>query len=154
MGPDSIRLKSGHRYSLYAVLALLFCSGVAWAFFSYLAPLPNESQSTSKSWAMKIHGAAAMAILVLLGTLLNGHVKSAWVAHRNRINGVTLLATFAILTLTGYGLYYSGGEQLRAWTSWIHLCIGLILPIMLVLHIWLGRRTRTPFERKGRDSQG
>ena len=144
--PDLIRLKSGHKYFLYLVLVLLFFSGLAWAFSSYLAPLPNEFQSSSKLWAMKIHGAAAMAILVLLGTLLNGHVKFAWMAHRNRINGVLVLATFAILTLTGYGLYYSGSEKLRTWTSWVHLCVGLFLPILLVFHIWLGRRTRLPSE--------
>ena len=34
--PDSIRLKRLHRYFLYAVLALLFLSGVAWAYWNYL----------------------------------------------------------------------------------------------------------------------
>ena len=48
---------------------------------------------------------------------------------------------FGILTITGYGLYYAGGERLRAWTSWIHLAIGLALPLLL-LHILLGKRTR------------
>jgi hypothetical protein len=31
---------------------------------------------------------------------------------------------------------------LRAWTSWIHLAVGLALPLLLILHIWLGKRTR------------
>jgi hypothetical protein len=35
-------------------------------------------------------------------------------------------------TATGYGLYYAGSERLRAWTSWIHLGVGLILPMGLV----------------------
>jgi hypothetical protein len=34
------------------------------------------------------------------------------------------------------------GEKLRAWTSWIHLAVGLALPLLLILHIWLGKRTR------------
>ena len=74
--------------------------------------------------------------------LLNAHVSFAWRARRNRANGSVFLSAFAVLTITGYGLYYAGGERLRAWTSWIHLAIGMVLPILLLIHIFLGRRTR------------
>ena len=140
--PDSIRLKRLQRYFLYAVLALLFLSGVAWAYWNYLAASPGDFETGAKTWAMKIHGAAAMAILVLIGMLLTGHVRFAWRARRNRANGSVFLSAFAVLTITGYGLYYAGGERLRAWTSWIHLAVGLVLPILLLIHIFLGRKTR------------
>src|SRR5882762_175831 len=140
--PDLIRLKHLQRYFLYAVVALLFLSGVAWAYWNYLAVSAGDFETSAKTWAMKIHGAAAMAILVLIGVLLNGHVRFAWRAGRNRANGSVFLSAFAILTITGYGLYYAGGERLRAWTSWIHLAIGMVLPILLLIHILLGRRTR------------
>ena len=140
--PDSIRLKRVQRYFLYAVLALLFLSGVAWTYWTYLAALPGDFGTTAKAWAMKIHGAAAMAVLVLIGMLLNGHVRLAWQARRNRANGSVFLSVFAVLTVTGYGLYYAGGEMLREWTSWIHLLVGLALPVLLLIHIFLGRRTR------------
>ena len=83
-----------------------------------------------------------MAILVLIGMLLTTHVRFAWRARRNRANGSVFLSAFAVLTATGYALYYAGGERLRVWTSWIHLGIGLVLPILLLVHIFLGRRTR------------
>ncbi len=139
---DSIRLKRLQRYFLYAVLALLLLSGVAWTYWNYLAASPSDFETSAKAWAMKIHGAAAMAILVLIGMLLSGHVRFAWRARRNRANGSVFLSAFAVLTITGYGLYYAGGENLRAWTSWIHLAVGLALPILLLIHIFLGRRTR------------
>jgi uncharacterized membrane protein len=123
------------------VLALLFFSGAAWAYWNYLR-LPGDFEVGAKAWAMKIHGAAAMAILVLIGILLSAHVKFAWRARRNRTNGSVFLSAFAVLTITGYGLYYAGGERLRAWTSWIHLAIGLALPVLLLMHIFLGRKTR------------
>jgi hypothetical protein len=91
---------------------------------------------------MKVHGAAAMATLVLVGMLLTSHVRFAWRARRNRGNGSLFLGAFGVLTITGYGLCYAGGERLRAWTSWIHLAVGLALPLLLILHIWLGKRTR------------
>jgi cytochrome bd-type quinol oxidase subunit 2 len=139
--PDSIRLKRSQRYFLYAVLTLLFLTGVAWAYWNYLRS-SGDFEASAKSLAMRIHGAAAMAILVLIGMLLNGHVRFAWRARRNRANGSIFLSAFAVLTITGYGLYYAGGERLRASTSWIHLAVGLALPILLLIHILLGRRTR------------
>jgi cation transport ATPase len=140
--PDSIRLKRLQRYFLYAVLALLFLSGVTWAYWNYLGVSTGDFEISAKAWAMKIHGAAAMAILVLIGMLLSAHVRFAWRARRNRANGSVFLSAFAVLTITGYGLYYAGGERLRAWTSWIHLAVGLALPVLLLIHIFLGRRTR------------
>jgi cation transport ATPase len=139
--PDLIQLKRSQRYFLYAVLALLFLSGVAWAYWNYLRS-PEDFETSAKTWAIKIHGAAAMAILVLIGMLLNGHVRFAWRARRNRANGSMFLGAFAILTITGYGLYYAGGERLRASTSWIHLAVGLAFPVLLLIHILLGKRTR------------
>src|SRR6266513_5464586 len=140
--PDSIRLKRLQKYFLYAVLALLFLSGVAWAYWNYLTATPGDFETSAKAWVMKIHGAAAMAVLVLIGMLLSAHVRFAWRARRNRANGSVFLSAFAVLVITGYGLYYAGGERLRAWTSWLHLGIGLALPIFMLIHILVGRRTR------------
>jgi cation transport ATPase len=152
--PDPIRLKRLQRYFLYAVLALLFLSGVAWTYWTYLAASPGDFETTAKAWGMKIHGAAAMAVLVLIGMLINGHVRFAWRARRNRANGAVFLSVLAVLTVTGYGLYYAGGEMLRAWTSWIHLGIGLALPILLLVHIFLGRRTRRSNQSRTRARLG
>ena len=140
--PDRIRLRRLQRYFLYVVLALVFLSGVAWAYWNYLAASPGDFEMGAKAWAMKIHGAAAMAVLVLVGMLLNEHVRLAWRARRNRANGSIFLSAFAFLTITGYVLYYAAGERLRAWTSWVHLALGLVLPILLLIHVLLGRRTR------------
>ena len=117
-------------------------SGAAWAYWNSLVPSPGDFETGSKVLAMKIHGAAAMAILVLIGMLLTAHVRFAWRAQRNRPNGIMFLGTFAVLAVTGYGLYYAGAEKLRAWTSWIHLAVGLVLPLLLLIHIWLGKKTR------------
>jgi len=145
-------LKRFQRSFLYAVLALLFLTGTAWAYWNYLVPEPRDFESSAKAWAMKIHGGGAMAILVLVGMLLTSHVRFAWRVRRNRGNGSLFLGAFGILTVTGYGLYYAGGESLRAWTSWIHLAVGLALPLLLILHVWLGKRTRPAPQLRNRSS--
>ena len=107
----------------------------------------DELPHPAEPWSLKLHGAAAMAILIILGTLLPTHVRFAWHARRNRPNGIALLAFFVLLVVTGYGLYYLGDERLRSWTSWLHLGIGIALPAMIILHIWSGRRSNVQVVR-------
>ena len=140
---ELIRVKPLHRRLLYFAVALLFISGVAWTYWNYFVTSRDDSEMAAKALAMKIHGGAAMAILVLIGMLLTEHVRVAWRARRNRANGSLFLSALSVLTITGYGLYYAGGESLRAWASWIHVGVGLALPLLLIFHVWLGRRTRT-----------
>ena len=92
--PELIRLRPFHRRLLYGVLALLLFSGAAWAYWNDLVSSPGDFEKSAKAWAMKIHGAAAMAILVLVGMLLTGHVRFAWRARRNRGNGSLFLGAF------------------------------------------------------------
>jgi len=83
-----------------------------------------------------------MATLVLVGSLLTAHVRFAWRANRNRLNGVVFIATLTFLTVTGYGLYYLGDERWRAFASWSHLIVGVLLPLLVLTHVLSGRRTR------------
>ncbi len=105
-------MKPLHRRLLYFEVVLLFLSGAAWTYWNYFVASRGEFEMAARAWAMKIHGGAAMAILVLIGMLLTGHVRIA------------------------------GSESLRAWASWIHLGLGLALPLLLIFHVWLGKRTR------------
>jgi magnesium-transporting ATPase (P-type) len=149
---EPIPLKRVQRCFLYTIVALLFLSGTLWAYWNYLIPKSGDFEVSAKAWAMKIHGGAAMAILVLIGMLLTVHVRFAWRVRRNRGNGSLFLGAFGILAVTGYVLYYAGGESLRTWSSWIHLGVGLALPLLLVLHIWLGKRTRPTPQLRNRPS--
>ncbi|MGH8163530.1 MAG: hypothetical protein ACREP1_04265, partial [Rhodanobacteraceae bacterium] len=116
----------------------------AWAWLHHFATSPNDygGATPAEGWMLKAHGAAAMLTLVLIGTLLPMHVKFAWRAGRNLRTGLSLLSLFGFLVLTGYWLYYIGGERLRAWTSAAHLWAGLALPLIMLLHIWRGKTTR------------
>jgi hypothetical protein len=46
----------------------------------------------------------------------------------------------AILIVTAFGLYYLGSEMLRPWISDVHIAVGLALPLLLFVHVILGRR--------------
>jgi hypothetical protein len=144
MRRNSVKLSSRHKFWFYLILLLIYGSGLGWAYFRYTCRSTDElgyEPHRMEPWLLKVHGAAAMGFLIVLGTLLPGHIRFAWHARRNRPNGIMLIMFVAFLVLTGYGLYYFGNEQLRSWTNWSHLIVGLTFPGILVLHIWSGRRT-------------
>jgi hypothetical protein len=82
-----------------------------------------------------------MAGLVVVGSLLPLHVRRGWHQRRNLPLGIVLLSTVLLLTLSGYALYYFGGEGARAWFSVFHWAIGLAAPVAMVWHVVSGRRT-------------
>lgn len=86
--------------------------------------------------AMRFHGAAAMAFLVVLGSLLQ-HVQAGWAARSNRESGIAMLAFFSVLALTGWLLYYGPDGGLREAGKALHLGLGAMSPVLLFVHVVL-----------------
>ena len=129
---------------MYGVFAVLWCSGAAWLVLRYLlrptsefGELPNPLEA----WSLRVHGAAAFATLWLLGMLWAIHLAPAWKARR-RTSGIVLGAIAGLLVLSGYLLYYAGGDAVREWVAWLHWGIGLALPLPLLVHALRGRTAR------------
>ena len=64
------RLHPAQRALVYAALLALVATGLLW------------QADIARALLMRIHGAAAMATLVLLGVLLARHVPTGWSAAR------------------------------------------------------------------------
>ena len=91
---------------------------------------------------LKLHGAAAMLGLLVLGSLLSIHIDRFWRLRRNRRAGGVFLACALLLIGSGYGLYYFGGEQTRALSRQIHIVIGFLALPAFAVHLWRGRALR------------
>lgn len=140
----NLRLERWHRRWIYASGAALFVSGAAWLVARYfLRPAGQfgETIHPIEPWAMKLHGAAAMAVLFFLGSLMNAHIRRALKTGRNLVTGWAMIATLALLVVTGFGLYYVAGEGDRPLWSAVHWIVGLGVALLFVLHIVLGRRS-------------
>jgi hypothetical protein len=154
-GSLPMRLSRRHRLYLYVIGGSLAASGIAWLIAHYLLSNPSEFGEThhpSEPWWLRLHGAAVMAFLVLLGTILPGHVTRAWSLRRNRalpvrknvVTGTLMLSLVTALALTGYGLYYCGDEELRPYISTGHWLVGLTAAASFYQHHRSGlRRARS-----------
>ncbi len=128
------------RRLLYSVSLTLFISGISWAWIHHLDELGQATESLRElnGWFIAIHGFSAMTFVLLLGTLLVGHVRRAWHARKNRKNGAFFLTAVSLLTLSGYVLYYTGNEAVRNAVSNFHLWLGVAAPVLLFWHIRSG----------------
>jgi hypothetical protein len=129
---------------LYISTAFLWVSGLFWLYCKYFGQIQGEfgqQASPIQPVMLEIPGAAAMIFLMIFGTLLLYHVPTGWEQKRQRPSGGFLLGICWILILTGWGLYYVGNETLRHWTSLIHIFVGVALPLLIYIHIQLGRRS-------------
>jgi cytochrome c biogenesis protein CcdA len=138
---SALQLDRRLRWSLYAAFALLFVTGAAWLAADQLKDSPEGElwQAVAANMLM-IHGGAAMLMLLLLGALFPIHIARAWRGRLNRISGAIMVVCNALLILTAFGLYYLGAETLRPWASDVHMAAGFVLPVLIGVHIWLGRR--------------
>lgn len=137
---DRILLPRWQRLATYATFALLLITGVAWWLLD--AQRGENPSSPPQIWLLRLHGLLAMLALLCLGSMLTAHVRIGWALRRNRLLGAAFLATVVVLAITGYALYYSVGELMRSWSSWIHFCVGVAAPALLALHINRGRAAR------------
>ena len=140
--PLPARLSRRHEGWLYASAGLLFLSGLAWVIQHYWMAGAGEfgdAAGSLQAWLLRIHGAAAMAFLIALGSLLPGHIVRGWRARRNHRSGMTLLALAAVLIVSAYALYYLSNEDARPWVSALHWVLGMVGAVYLPLHVLLGR---------------
>lgn len=144
VGP--IKLSRAHQLWIYLISLLLVVSGLGWLIAHYFLATAGEfgeAHHFSEPWWLKLHGGAAMIFLIVFGALLPAHAVRAWRVNKNRNSGAAMLAIVAILVVTAYGLYYAGGDVLRDWLGVIHWITGLLAVAGLILHIWIGKRSRS-----------
>lgn len=140
-----MRLARGQRRWVDATGYALLITGGLWLMFHYFMDIEGEfgpAPHPLQSWWRNLHGAAAMVALIVAGSLLPVHVRRGWHQRVNLTWGVILSVALLALTVTGYALYYLASEQLRPLISVLHWVLGLVLPLLVVMHIRSGRSAR------------
>ena len=140
-----MRLSTGHRKWVYWSGSLLLATGMLWLLFHYFLRGHGQFGETPhplEVWWLRLHGACAMLALLVLGSLLPIHVRRGWHQRRNILAGSIVSGVALLLIVSGYALYYYGGEEARPWISLFHWGLGLGIPLLLVWHVWKGRRIK------------
>lgn len=140
----NLRIERWHRLCIYAICGWLFATGVLWLVAHYFLHVSGEFGAgvhPLEPWSMKLHGAGAMVILFFLGSLMNGHIRRAIKSGRNVVSGWSMIALCLSLIVSGYALYYLASEETHRIWSAVHWVVGLAFPLLIIVHIVLGRRS-------------
>lgn len=122
-----VRLTRSRRTAVSLIGGGIWGSGMLWLALNYAAPVRGPfgpEPNPFEPWALRVHGLFAFATMALLGLLWAVHIVNGWTSGRRRWSGATLVGLAGFLTLTGYLLYYAGGEQTRALVSVAHWSVG------------------------------
>ena len=140
------RLFSRRRELLvHGVLAGLWLSGALWLVLHYFLRRAGEFgvlPHPLEPWVLKLHGAFAFATLGIGGLLWAVHIVPMWLRGHRRPSGIAITALFALLALSGYLLYYTGDEDLRAGIALLHWLAGLVALLPMLVHVLRRRRYR------------
>ncbi len=137
----ALRLSPAFRYVVYATFAILFASGAVWLIADALKDGENgELWQQVAATLLMTHGGSAMVTLMMLGALVPVHMRYGWRGRKNLTTGIAMATVSAILIVTAFGLYYFGVEAGRAVAGDVHTWLGVASPVLLVAHIWWGRR--------------
>jgi opacity protein-like surface antigen len=68
------------------------------------------------------------------------HMRYGWRARKNLSTGIVMATVSGVLVVTAFGLYYFGAEGARAVAGEVHTRLGVASPVLLIAHIWWGRR--------------
>jgi hypothetical protein len=123
--------------------AALWLSGVVWLllhnFFQVQGEFGPETNSF-EPWLLRLHGAAMIAAMLGVGSLLVVHVWRGWTYPSQRVIGLALIAFITVLVATGYLLYYVTNDTWRAGLALVHWLIGAAALPLFVLHFLQGKR--------------
>lgn len=132
-----------HRRTIYAVGLMLLLTGGAWLLCRYFLREATDFDPLPNAWEpfwLKLHGAAAMVALLVVGSLLPWHAWRAWQVGRNRMTGAVMVLVLLAMALTGWALYYVGGEEWRPVIALLHWIPGLLGLPALVWHVTAARK--------------
>ena len=137
---------------IYWSVSLLTLSGILWLLAHWATPseqlLASDTQQINtklamcmqlKYWSIRLHTVVALVTLIVIGSLIPAHILARLRLKQNVWSGSVNIATFIVLTVTGYMLWYVSEGGIKQWATWLHWVLGLTVPIVVTVHVKLGK---------------
>lgn len=139
-----IKIKKSVKHSIYLFLGICWISGIAFFIFNNWINVEGEFGPEKHPLQYKVlitHGFSAFIMLMLLGSVFTNHIPMGWKTKRLRKAGIALTSFATIQIITALFLYYMTDDY-RNIVEYIHLICGSTLPVVLLIHIILGKRQK------------
>jgi hypothetical protein len=132
------------RLAVYWTFGTLWFTGCAWLilnqWFESTGPF-GRSPHPLEPALLLMHGILAVASLYLLGWVSARHVRRWWTGGVRRMSGGILAAFFAVLTLTGFALFFVSDDLWQHAAGTAHDVLGVAVTVFAIQH-WVFARRR------------
>jgi len=135
--PNKIRL------SLYTALFISLVTGVTFFIMNTWVYVEGDFGPEKHPWqfsVLKTHAFSAFFIMLFYGAMWATHVQYGWRSKLSRRTGIAIVSVLGLQIISAYLLYYMANEGMRDITRYIHLGVGLSIPLVLYVHILIARR--------------
>jgi hypothetical protein len=125
------------RMSIYAIFGGVWASGCVWWALRQFFAVPTEFGVTRHPWEPTVgslHGVLAIATAFLFGWVLARHGSERWQQHKRRISGGLLTAVVAVLSVSGFALFFAIDGNWQSDVGRVHEALGLIATAFGVEH--------------------
>jgi succinate dehydrogenase/fumarate reductase cytochrome b subunit len=78
--------------------------------------------------------------MYLLGWISARHVRRWWTGRLRRVSGGILAAIFALLTLTGFALFFISNDAWQHAAAAAHDVLGVAVTVIAIQHWFFARR--------------
>ena len=136
----------GLRYSIYFVFGGVWLTGCIWLVLHLYYAAPDEFGITRHPWEptlLWVHGVLSIVVAYLFGWTMARHASEGWRLHKRRISGGLLTFVVAVLSISGFMLFFVTSDGWQMQSARVHEVIGVLVTLFAVEH-WrvLNGRTR------------
>jgi hypothetical protein len=132
------------RLFVYVVFGAVWLTGcIWWALHRYFA-MPGDFGVVRHPWEPTVawmHGALAIATAFMFGWVMARHGSEGWHQHKRRTSGGAFTAVVAVLSLSGFALFFVIDADWQRRTAGLHDVLGLLVTAFAAEH-WRNSKTR------------
>jgi hypothetical protein len=133
------------RLCVFLLVGVLWLSGCLWLGLDQLFTKRGPFGATPHPWeppTLLVHGVAAILSMFLFGWISARHVLRWWPGGMRRVSGGTLAAFLAVLTVTGFALFFLTDDASQRAAAVTHEVLGVAVTVSAIQHWFF--RGRTP----------
>lgn len=138
MKPITNKIPKLYQQMINWTLAICWGTGIAFFVLSTWVQVEGEfgpEKHFLQIPSLQVHAASAFILMLFFGALFFGHKPRVSHMQHGQRSGNYLVNSFFFLIVSAYALYYIADQTWREYIGYAHLAVGLILPVILIVHI-------------------
>jgi len=132
------------RLCVYAIFGSVWLSGCVWWVLHRYFAVPGDFGTVRHPWEPTVawlHGVLAIATAFMFGWVMARHGSEAWQQRKRRLSGGALTAIVAVLSITGFALFFVAEGSLQTDAAGAHEILGLLVTAFAAEH-WRATKVR------------